>query len=66
MDKVKLNIESVRSMMNLSRAELAEKIGINLDRYNRLATGESKMLATELIAISEVSGLPMELIKPTP
>ena len=66
MDKVKLNIESVRTMMSLTRAEMAERLGINLDRYNRLASGESKMLATELIAISETSGLPMELIKPTP
>ena len=65
MDKVKLNIESIRTMMSLSRAEMAEKIGVNKDRYNRLASGESKMLATEFVKLHEVSGLPFDVIKPT-
>lgn len=66
MDKVKLNIESIRAMLSLTRAEMAEKIGVNLDRYNRLASGESRMLATEFIKLQEVSGLPYEVIKPQP
>lgn len=66
MDKVKLNLESIRTMMSLTRTQMAEKIGINNDRYNRLASGESKMLATEFIRIQEISGLPFEVIKPTP
>lgn len=66
MDKVKLSLEAIRTMMSLSRAEMAEKIGINQDRYNRLASGESRMLATEFIRLQEISGLPYEVIKPTP
>lgn len=65
MDEVKLSIEAIRVMLNISRAEMAEKIGVNLDRYNRLASGESKMLATELYKLQEISGVPFENIKPT-
>lgn len=66
MDKVKLNIETIRTMLSLTRSEMAEKIGINNDRYNRLASGESRMLATEFVKLQEISGLPFEVIKPTP
>jgi len=65
MDEVKLSIEAIRVMLNISRAEMAERIGVNLDRYNRLASGESKMLATELYKLHEISGVPFENIKPT-
>ncbi len=65
MDKVKLNIESIRTMMSLSRREMADKLGVSYDRYNRLATGEAKLLATEFDKLHEISGLPYEVIKPT-
>lgn len=65
MTEVKLNIETIRVMLNISRSEMAERIGINIDRYNRLASGESKMLATEFCKLQEISGLPYESIKPT-
>jgi hypothetical protein len=41
---------------------MAELLNVNVDRYNRLATGESKMLATELIQLHAVSGVPYENI----
>lgn len=46
--------------MGISKKEMAEKLGINIDRYYRLASGESKMLATEWSKIHEVSGVPYE------
>lgn len=65
MEKLKLTIEAIRVQMNLTRSEMAEKIGVNIDRYNRLANGESKMLATEFIAVHDLSGIPWENISPT-
>lgn len=62
MENITLNIESIRVNMGLSRAEMAEKMQVNIDRYNRLATGESKMLASELRRLHEVSGVPYENI----
>ncbi len=62
MENITLNIESIRVNMGLTRAEMAEKMQVNIDRYNRLATGESKMLASELRRLHEVSGVPYENI----
>lgn len=62
MSDIRLNIESIRINMGMTRAEMAEKLGINIDRYNRLATGDSKMLATELVRLHEISGVPYECI----
>ena len=62
MGEIKLNIESIRVQMNLSRAEFSDILGINLDRYNRLATGESKMLAKELVKLHKISGIPYDNI----
>ena len=62
MSEIRLNIESIRINMGMTRAEMAEKLGINIDRYNRLATGDSKMLATELVRLHEISGVPYECI----
>ena len=62
METVKLNIEAIRVNMKLTRPEMAEKMNVNIDRYNRLATGESKMLATELARLHEISNVPWENI----
>lgn len=62
MDTVKLNIEAIRVNMKLTRPEMAERMNVNLDRYNRLATGESKMLAVELARLHEISNVPWESI----
>jgi transcriptional regulator with XRE-family HTH domain len=59
---VKLSIEAIRVQLGLTRSEFADRLGINTDRYNRLATGESKLLATEFVKLQEVSGLPFEMI----
>lgn len=65
MEKIKLTIEAIRVQMNLTRSEMAEKLGVNIDRYNRLATGESKILATEFVQLQKISGIPFESISPT-
>lgn len=62
MRDIKMNIESIRVYMGLTRPEMAEKMEISLDRYNRLATGESKMLATELVQLHQISDVPYENI----
>lgn len=62
METVKLTIEAIRVNMKLTRPEMAEKMNVNIDRYNRLATGESKMLATELARLHEISNVPWENI----
>ena len=53
MEGLQLDIEAIRVM---------DKLGVNLDRYNRLATGDTKMLATELITLHQISGVPYENI----
>ena len=62
MEGLQLDIEAIRVMMKLSRKEMADKLGVNLDRYNRLATGDTKMLATELITLHQISGVSYENI----
>lgn len=64
MENIKLNMEAIRMQMKLTRPEFAERLGISLDRYNRLATGESKLHATEFVRLHEVSGVPLENIEP--
>lgn len=64
MSEIKLNIEAIRANMKLTRPQMADRLGITLDRYNRLAVGESKMLATEFQTLHEISGIPYEYIDP--
>lgn len=65
MEEIKLNIEAIRMQMGITRAEMATKLDVSLDRYNRLANGDSKMLATELILLHKISGVPYENIRVT-
>ena len=62
MEGIKLNIEAIRMNMKLTRPQMAERLGITVDRYNRLATGDTKMLATEFQTLHEISGIPYEYI----
>lgn len=59
---MKMSLEAIRVNMGKTRPEMAELLGVSVDRYNRLATGESKMLAAELIRLHTVSGVPYESI----
>lgn len=62
MDTMKLNLEAIRANMGITRADMAKLLEITVDRYNRLASGESRMFATELIRLHKVSGIPYENI----
>ena len=62
MEEIKLNIEAIRAQMRKTRPQMAELLGITVDRYNRLASGESKMLASEMVKLNEVSHVPFENI----
>lgn len=57
-----MSLEAIRVNMGKTRPEMAELLSVSVDRYNRLATGESKMLATELIKLHTISGVPYESI----
>ena len=57
MEDIKLSVEAIRLNLKLSREEMAEKLGMTLDRYNRIAIGKSKMYATELMKLEEVSNI---------
>ena len=63
MEHIKLPLESIRLKMNVTRPQMAEALQISVDRYNRLASGESKMLAVELVRLHEVSQIPYENIE---
>lgn len=57
---MKVTIEGIRVTLKLTREEMAEKMGINKDRYDRLAIGKSRMYATEFIRLHEISGFPYD------
>ena len=58
----KLSIEAIRVNSGKTREETAKLMDISIDRYNRLATNKSKMLATEFIKVHEVFNIPFEQI----
>lgn len=60
-----LKLEAIRMQLGFSRKQMADRMHISLDRYNRLANGESKLLATEFIEIHRLSGLDYERIAAT-
>lgn len=62
MNSMKLNLEAIRANMGISRADMAKLLEVTVDRYNRLANGESRMFATELIRLHNISGVPFENI----
>lgn len=62
MVEIRLNIEAIRATLGISRKQFAKELGINVDRYNRLASGRSKMLAEELVKVHEISNVPYDNI----
>ena len=62
MNELKLSLEAIRINMGIDRKEMADKLNIKLDRYNRLASGASKMYASELIQLHKVSGVSYEMM----
>lgn len=62
MTEIKMNVEAIRVQLGMSKPDMAQRLKVNADRYNRLASGESRMLAVELIRLHEASGIPYENI----
>lgn len=58
----KLTLEAIRINAGKSREETAKLLGISLDRYNRIANGNSKLLATEFVEIHRKFNVPYEQI----
>ena len=63
MEGVKMSLESIRVQMKKTREQMADALRISKDRYNRLAIGETRMLANELVRLHDVSGIPYENIE---
>ena len=57
----KLSLEALRVNAGISREEAAKLIGVSLDRYNRLASGESKLLAVNLLRFMKFITLHMNV-----
>ena len=49
--------------MKLEQRELAVKLGISTSTYQKKECGKSPLLASELFAISRLSGVPVEDIE---
>lgn len=63
MEDIKMSLEAIRTQLGWSRGQMAEALEVTVDRYSRLARGESSMLANELIRLHEASGIPYENIR---
>lgn len=63
MDEIKMSLEAIRTQLGWTREQMADALNITRDRYSRVARGESSMLATELIRLHDVSGIPYENIQ---
>ena len=59
----KRSLKSIRADLGLSQEKMAEKIGIARVTYASKENGTAPLLASELIMISVLSGLPMEQIE---
>lgn len=55
-----MTIETIRTDLNMTRQQLAEKLGMSEKRYNRLAKGTAKIYASEFIELHILSGIPYE------
>ncbi len=62
MDKkhFKENICRIRNSMNLTQAEMAEKLGISRQSYINLEHGKTLLVSKQLTRLSKLSGIPEE------
>lgn len=59
-------LASIRVNKQMSVEEMAEAMDCTVDRWRRLETGETKMLATELIRFHKITGIDYESINLNP
>ena len=62
MDKHTINIEAVRGQLMLTKEQLAKKLGISVNSYDKRIRKEVEWKASEVHKLSEWSGIPVELI----
>ena len=55
-------LAAIRVNKGLTVEAMADLIGVSVDRWRRVESGETKMLATELINFHKVTGVPYEYI----
>ena len=55
-------LAAIRVNKGLTVEAMADLIGVSVDRWRRVESGETKMLATELIDFHKVTGVPYECI----
>ena len=60
---IKLNIKTLAAYMDMSVAALAEKADLNVHHLNAVMAGRAKMTGDDLVALSNVTGIPMENIE---
>ncbi len=60
---IKRTLKSIRIDMKLKQDEMANKLGISPSSYQKKENGEVALLARELVAISELSRVPLEDIE---
>lgn len=59
---IKITIAAARVNAGLSQRELAEKLNVNASTVFNWENGKSEPNATQLRKISELAGIPMDLI----
>ena len=62
----KYTLAAIRVNIGMSPEEMADALGITVDRWRRLESGETKMLAAELIKFHEVTGADYSVINLEP
>lgn len=55
-------LAAIRVNKGMTVDAMAEQMGVTVDRWRRLESGETKMLATELIKFHNLTGVPYENI----
>lgn len=60
LQKLGNNIRAERNRLNMSQAELAEKVGLSIPHISKIESGLSDIKFTNLIAILKALNIPFE------
>lgn len=59
----KISVKAIRVNMNLTQAQMAQKLGLSLGGYQKKENGERKFSFEEIDKLSEFSGVGIQYIK---
>ena len=59
---VRISLEACRVNAKLTQSEMAEKLGVTANTVSNWESGKSEPNLSQLRAISEISGIPMDFI----